>query len=173
MIKFVRSALIAATLAVASASSYALDWATMTQEQRNNMILGYAASVPTNTTGGQCYPWVKAVAANASGNSTILEGTWAGEKSWWNQNGHVGVVYGDIADTWVKPGMAVQMLIKHASWPNGMPHTFIIGAKDAGGFWMHDSNWVASEKVGHHYITYTDFRSKLYSPSSYSIYYIY
>ena len=70
-------------------------------------------------------------------------------------------------------GWIVQMRLKSSSNPNiVVPHTAIISAKDATGFYFLDSNWANDNKVQNHRLNYVDFYAKLFGQGQYSLYYI-
>ena len=144
-------------------------WSSLTDEDRNQLILNEAQGQIGNI-GGQCKEWVQDTVWYASWYTRWLPQNYYNPSSewhlakWYDSSG-VEVVckateeYGsyplrspDICDYWwmIKPGQIIQM--RHND--GGItPHTVIVKSATPWGFSVIDSNWNGDLKVRQHWIS--------------------
>ncbi len=140
----------------------AQSWHQLSQIQRNQAIVNTGAQ-QIGAQGGQCKPWVQSVVSNASSGSVLLPATQPppNDYMWYSNQYVVGL---NTPPENVQFGWILQM-----KQFNGTPHTAIVAGISSYGITLLDSNWVAYEKVGTHFMTFQQFRNAFQYWSAYYI----
>lgn len=149
-----------------------MSWTSMTQTQRNQALVSYGLPL-VGSWGAQCKEFARTVVKGASqaagGPQRDIPPTQSppNDYMWVNDPTNYPYVIGMSAPIQnVSIGWILQLRMF-----SGIPHTFIVSGKDAGGVWMLDSNWSSNndEIVRNHYKTFTDFTNTFQSWSCYYI----
>ncbi len=142
-------------------------WDNLTQSQKDDQIINTANLDNGKNVGIQCKPWVQKVVALASSNHVAVPTTKTNGYEWNNDPyGHVLGRSTMIEN--VRRADIVQMYVYTKLYSG--PHTAIVVSKDANGInWM-DSNWIATNTVGIHYMTFAEFYSVTHS--KYTVYHV-
>lgn len=160
----------------------ASQWKAASQSTRNQMILDRAARDIGRYVGIQCKPWVSKVVSDASSGTATVSPT---VTSPWNtkvdpygwalspSSAYTIGMSTDIRN--VQPGWIVQMRLHNpVTHAFTYPHTAIVAGRTTTGVNFVDSNYVATNTVGTHFMTFADFEAKTYENGAYqySVYYI-
>jgi len=145
-------------------------WQSMSQQQRNQAIInaglnGHTYSQGTASqslyySGLQCKPWVTSVVSTASSGAVSLPAT-ASDGYQWNSSPHVMTMSSNLQA--LQPGWILQLeesasFIARNKSATG-PHTAIVLSVSPTGIYLLDSNWVATNTVGVHFMTWADLKN--------------
>lgn len=145
-----------------------LSWQNMTQQQRNQAIIttglqGHNSSgVPPiylYNPGIECKPWAEWVVSNASNWAVALPSTGADYQ--WNPDPFHHVTQMSSASTPVQPSTLAALqpgwILQLQRAGGAGPHTAIVLSATIAGVYFLDSNWVAKNEAGIHFLSVTDF----------------
>lgn len=145
-------------------------WQSMTQQQRNQAIIiaglnGHADSLATSEalwySGLQCKPWVQWAVSLASNGSVLVPATEPDNYQWYPG---VNVIQMSSSLQALQPGWILQLeesssfISRDPKTATG-PHTAIVLSISTAGIYLLDSNWVATNTVGIHFMKWMDFTS--------------
>ena len=154
-----------ALMCMFTSNAYATNWHNMSQSQRDLTIIS-AGLYDYGNYGGSCKEWVRAVVLRATGYHVWVGSNNSTQDAWlYNGSNDVDhVVKETYSITNVQYGDIIQMY----NVSTGEPHTAIVVNNDGNGMTWLDSNWVATNEVGTHPVTFSYFNSKY--GSRYTIY---
>ena len=160
----------------------AAQWKALSQTARNGAILDRAGQDLGQNVGLQCKPWVSLVVSSASTgvasttqtvtsptNMTTNANGWA----WYQPSQFIVGMSTNIR--YVQPGWIIQMRLHDPTTHAFInPHTAIVQAISGSGVTFVDSNYVGTNTVGTHYMTFSDFEARVLENGvyQYSVYYV-
>lgn len=164
--------IVSTILSPASYASGTNTWHSMAQWQRNQAIVNRAYQYLNINVGIQCKEWVRKVVKEASVNHVTIPATSPAPNDWYWQSDYPynNVVGMSTLAEYMQVGWIIQMRLS-----TGIAHTAIVVGNNGYGITLIDSNWFstsAPNTVKTHFLTYTEFYSKLAFSSSFSVYYI-
>ena len=144
-----------------------LDWHSLSQSQKDDEIMNTAFADYGLYVGIQCKPWVQRVVNTATSGHVTVPLTQSNQYQWYDdQSGHI-VGRSTLIENVQRADIIQMYLYINGGWT---PHTAIVVYKDSSGMMWIDSNWVATNTVGTHYVTYSQFYS--WASNRYTVYHV-
>lgn len=149
-------------------------WHSMTQSQRNSLIVNRAYQDLNIQVGKSCKEWIRDVVLESSGwHVTIPSNQPAPNDYMWYSDPTGQVVGMSMPIENVAPGHIIQMRLS-----SGWPHTAIVASKTSTTVTFIESNWDSTPSINSdavvrtRTITFLQFYSKLQNSGSYSVYFV-
>lgn len=142
-------------------------WNSLSQAQRNQLIVSRGLQQLGQVTGQNCKEWVRTVVNNASVGAVLLPSTRPNGWQWYG-NVHVRLVAQNACPANLQSGQIVQMRLT-----SGLPHTAIIYSCSSWGMTWLDANWVNYNnpvgQVALHSLSWSQFYAQATNFSFYEI----